>query len=188
VTAFDRSGRVKLATGELKTLDNQIDTTTGTLKLRAEFANQDDTLFPNQFVNIELLVDTLRDVTVMPTAAVQRGAPGTFVYLVNADQTVTVRPVTLGPAHADVVAIEKGLSPGDRVVIDGADKLRNGAKVVPRDATAGSPGASAADPPAAAGAGAAATGGTPAAAPPPAPPAGDGREGTDNGRRRRSGQ
>jgi membrane fusion protein, multidrug efflux system len=199
VTAFDRSGSIKLGTGELKILDNQIDTTTGTLKLRAEFANQEDTLFPNQFVNIELLVDTMRGVTVMPTAAVQRGAPGTFVYLVNADQTVTVRPVTLGPSHGDTVAIDKGLSPGDRVVIDGADKLRNGAKVVARDEGASAPAAAppaAGAPAAAAGAPAAAAGAVgsgeaPAAAPPaasPAPPpqAGDGSAG--NGRRRRSNQ
>jgi membrane fusion protein, multidrug efflux system len=182
VTAFDRSGAVKLATGELRILDNQIDTTTGTLKLRAEFANQEDTLFPNQFVNIELLVDTLRGVTVMPTAAVQRGAPGTFVYLVNADQTVTVRPVTLGPSHGDMVAIDKGLSPGERVVIDGADKLRNGAKVVARDERGGTSAAPAAGAPAAAGA--AGTSNTPTAAPPPAPPQPE--EG--NGRRRRSSQ
>jgi membrane fusion protein, multidrug efflux system len=188
VTAFDRSGSVKLGTGELRTLDNQIDTTTGTLKLRADFANQEDTLFPNQFVNIELLVDTLRGVTVMPTAAIQRGAPGTFVYLLNADQTVTVRPVTLGPSHADTVAIEKGLSPGDRVVIDGADKLRNGARVVARDEGGGT---AAAAPPAtgapAAAAGAAGNGKAPAAASPAPPPqTGDGSEG--NSKRRRSNQ
>jgi membrane fusion protein, multidrug efflux system len=173
VTAFDRSGSVKLATGELRTLDNQIDTTTGTLKLRADFANQEDMLFPNQFVNIELLVDTLRGVTVMPTAAVQRGAPGTFVYLLNADQTVTVKPVTLGTSHGDMVAIDKGLSPGDRVVIDGADKLRNGAKVVPRDEGGGGAGASL---PAA---------GAPAPESPTAAPP-DGSPGS--GRRRRSNQ
>jgi len=133
VTAFDRSGATKLATGTLKTLDNQIDTTTGTLKLRAEFANEDDSLFPNQFVNVQLLIDTLHDATVVPTSAIQRGAPGTFVYLVNAD-TVTVRPVTLGPASGERVAIQEGLAPGDRVVVDGADKLRNGARVVLRGA------------------------------------------------------
>ena len=138
-TAFDRSGAVKLATGVLKTLDNQIDTTTGTLKLRAEFGNEDDSLFPNQFVNIQLLVDTLHDATVVPSSAIQRGAPGTFVYLVNADNTVTVKPVTLGPASAEQIAIQSGLAPGDGVVIDGADKLRNGARVVPRNAE-GSPG------------------------------------------------
>jgi membrane fusion protein, multidrug efflux system len=134
VTAFDRSGATKLATGTLKTLDNQIDTTTGTLKLRAEFANEDDSLFPNQFVNVRLLIDTLHDATVVPTSAIQRGAPGTFVYLVNADNTVAVKPVTLGPASAERVAIQAGLAPGDRVVVDGADKLRNGARVVPRNA------------------------------------------------------
>jgi multidrug efflux system membrane fusion protein len=134
VTAFDRSGATKLATGVLKTLDNQIDTTTGTLKLRAEFANEDDSLFPNQFVNVQLLIDTLHDTTVVPTSAIQRGAPGTFVYLVNADDTATVKPVTLGPASGERIAIQSGLAPGDRVVIDGADKLRNGIKVVPRNA------------------------------------------------------
>ena len=133
VTAFDRSGATKLATGTLKTLDNQIDTTTGTLKLRAEFANEDDSLFPNQFVNVQLLIDTLHDATVVPTSAIQRGAPGTFVYLVNAD-TVTVKPVTLGPASGERVAIQEGLAPGDRVVVDGADKLRNGARVALRGA------------------------------------------------------
>ena len=141
VTAFDRGGAVKLATGMLKTLDNQIDTTTGTLKLRAEFANQDDSLFPNQFVNIQLLVDTLRDATVVPTSAIQRGAPGTFVYLVNADNTVTVKPVTLGPASAERIATQSGLAPGDRIVIDGADRLRNGAKVVPRNPNGSAAGA-----------------------------------------------
>jgi multidrug efflux system membrane fusion protein len=140
VTAFDRSGATKLATGTLKTLDNQIDTTTGTLKLRAEFTNEDDSLFPNQFVNVRLLIDTLHDATVVPTSAIQRGAPGTFVYLVNADNTVAVRPVTLGPASAERVAIQAGLAPGDRVVIDGADKLRTGARVVPRNAEGGAGG------------------------------------------------
>jgi multidrug efflux system membrane fusion protein len=140
VTAFDRSGATKLATGTLKTLDNQIDTTTGTLKLRAEFANEDDSLFPNQFVNIQLLIDTLHDATVVSTSAIQRGAPGTFVYLVNADNTVAVRPVMLGPASAERVAIQAGLAPGDRVVVDGADKLRSGARVVPRNAEGGAGG------------------------------------------------
>jgi len=140
VTAFDRSGTTKLAAGTLKTLDNQIDTTTGTLKLRAEFANDDESLFPNQFVNIRLLIDTLHDATVVPVSAIQRGAPGTFVYLVNADSTVAVRPVTLGPASAERVAIQAGLAPGDRVVVDGADRLRNGARVVVRNAEGGAGG------------------------------------------------
>jgi multidrug efflux system membrane fusion protein len=143
VTAFDRSGTTKLAVGELKTLDNQIDTTTGTLKLRAEFANEDEILFPNQFVNIKLLVDVLHDATIVPTSAIQRGAPGTFVYLANADNTVTVRPVTLGPTSGDRVAVQSGLAAGDLVVIDGADKLRNGARIALRDPNGGPPGAAA---------------------------------------------
>jgi len=132
VTAFDRAGAIKLASGALKTLDNQIDTTTGTVKLRAEFTNEDESLFPNQFVNAQLLVDVLHDATIVPTSAIQRGSPGTFVYLVNADSTVAVKPVTLGPTGGERIAIQTGLSVGDRVVVDGADKLRNGAKVVPR--------------------------------------------------------
>jgi multidrug efflux system membrane fusion protein len=137
VTAFDRSGTTKLAIGELRTLDNQIDTTTGTVKLRADFPNEEENLFPNQFVNVTLLIDVLQDATVISTAAVQRGAPGTFVYLVNADNTVTVRPVTLGPTNYDQVAVAAGLSPGDLVVVDGADKLRDGTKVSLRAATNG---------------------------------------------------
>jgi membrane fusion protein, multidrug efflux system len=135
VTAFDRTGTTKLSVGELSTLDNQIDTTTGTVKLRAQFANEDDSLFPNQFVNVRLLVDVQHDATVIPTSAIQRGAPGTFVYLVNSDSTVTVKPVDLGASSGERVAVRSGLSPGDRVVIDGADKLRNGAKVVARDSS-----------------------------------------------------
>jgi membrane fusion protein, multidrug efflux system len=179
-TAFDRTGAVKLAVGELKTLDNQIDTTTGTLKLRAEFANEDSTLFPNQFVNIQLLVDTLHGATVVPTAAIQRGAPGTFVYLLNADRTVTVKPVTLGPSNGERVAIQSGLAVGDRVVIDGADKLRNGARVVPRDTEPGAAGANP-TPANAAPQNAAPASGTPADSAPSQ--AGDG-----NGRRRRGAQ
>jgi multidrug efflux system membrane fusion protein len=183
LTAFDRSGTKKLATGELKTIDNQIDTTTGTVRLRAEFANDDEALYPNQFVNVRLLVDTLKGATVIPSAAIQRGAPGTFVYQLNDDQTVTVKPVKLGPANGDRVAVEQGLSPGDRVVIDGADKLRNGAMVVPRDTDGKVVGSAAA--PGASGSGAPAAGGpatpgaeTPGAATPDNP---------GNGRRRRSG-
>jgi multidrug efflux system membrane fusion protein len=129
VTVFNRSGHIQLATGKLRTLDNQIDTATGTVKLRADFSNEEDNLFPNQFVNVTLLIDQLHDTTVIPTAAIQRGVPGTFMYLVNADNSVTVRPVTLGPTSGDRVAVAAGLSAGDRVVVDGADKLRDGAKV-----------------------------------------------------------
>src|SRR5215469_299996 len=129
VIAWDRSGKTKLATGTLTTLDNQIDTSTGTYRLRAQFDNSDEILFPNQFVNAQLLVDTLHGAILVPNAAIQRGAPGTFVYPIGADNTVTVRPVKLGPGDANRVAIEEGLAAGERVVVDGADKLRDGAKV-----------------------------------------------------------
>jgi multidrug efflux system membrane fusion protein len=130
VTAYDRSNKVKLATGTLATVDNQVDTTTGTVKLKAQFDNEDESLFPNQFVNIQLLVDVLKDATVIPVAAIQRGAPGTYVYVIKPDDTVAVQAVKLGPAEAGKVAVRSGLAPGDRVVVDGADKLRDGAKVL----------------------------------------------------------
>lgn len=129
VTAYDRSQTTKLATGQLMTIDNQIDTTTGMVKLRAQFDNDDGMLFPNQFVNVRLLLDMLHDATIAPVSAIQRGAPGTYVYLVRPDGTVAVRPVKLGPTAGERVAIESGLAPGDVVVVDGADKLRDGAKV-----------------------------------------------------------
>jgi multidrug efflux system membrane fusion protein len=137
VTALDRNQRTTLATGKLTTIDNQIDVTTGTFKLRAQFDNDDEALFPNQFVNIQLLVDVQRDSLVVPTSAIQRGAPGTFVYTVQADATVKVQPVKLGPTAGERVAITSGLTAGDKVVIDGADKLRDGAKVtLPEDGAA----------------------------------------------------
>jgi len=129
VEAFDRRGQNLLALGQLSAVDNQIDTTTGTVKLKGQFANEDNALFPNQFVNIKMHMDTLRGVTVMPTAAIQRGVMGTFAYVLQEDQTVTVRPITLGPVEGEKVAVETGLKPGEQVVIDGADKLREGAKV-----------------------------------------------------------
>jgi multidrug efflux system membrane fusion protein len=129
VTAFDRTGATKLDTGQLETVDNQIDTSTGTAKLRATFSNPEQILFPNQFVNVQLLVNTLDGVTVVPTSAVQRGAPGTFVYLVKPDDTVAAQPVTLGPSDEQRVAVTKGLQPGQVVVTDGADRLKEGAKV-----------------------------------------------------------
>jgi multidrug efflux system membrane fusion protein len=129
VTAMDRDGKTRLAAGRLVSVDNQIDATTGTVKLKAEFANADNALFPNQFVNVRLRVETLHNVILVPTAAIQRGTQGTFVYVVGADQTVAVRPVTLGPISNDSVAIDKGLAAGEQIVVDGADKLRQGAKV-----------------------------------------------------------
>jgi membrane fusion protein, multidrug efflux system len=134
VIAYDRSRAAKLATGQLTTVDNQVDVSTGTVKMRAQFDNADFALFPNQFVNVHLTVDTLSDVTIVASSAVQRGAAGTFVYVVKPDDTVAVRPVKLGPTNGERVAVESGLAPGDQVVVDGADKLRDGAKVSRRDA------------------------------------------------------
>ena len=129
VEAYDRDQKTLLATGFLLTLDNQIDTATGTIRLKAQFPNEDEGLFPNQFVNVRLLVRTLRDATVIPAAAIQRGVPGTYVYVVGTDRTVAVRPVKLGPAEDGLSAVTSGVEPGELVVVDGADKLREGAKV-----------------------------------------------------------
>ncbi|MDD5247594.1 MAG: MdtA/MuxA family multidrug efflux RND transporter periplasmic adaptor subunit [Rhodocyclaceae bacterium] len=129
VEAFDRDGKTRLATGKVLTVDNQIDVSTGTVKLKAEFANADNALFPNQFVNARLRVETRHGAALMPVAAIQRGTQGTFVYVVGAEQKVAIRPVTLGPTSGEVVAVEKGVAPGDLVITDGADKLRDGAKV-----------------------------------------------------------
>jgi multidrug efflux system membrane fusion protein len=136
VTITDRSGSNTLATGRLTTLDNQIDTTTGTVKLRAEFANEDETLYPNQFVNVRLLVNVLKDATVIPTSGVLRGAPGTYVYLVNRNNTVSVRPIEIGPIDGERVAVTKGLAPGDRIVTDGSDRLRDDARISLREGPA----------------------------------------------------
>jgi membrane fusion protein, multidrug efflux system len=127
--AWDRSQTTKLASGKLATVDNVVDATTGTVKLRAMFDNTDLKLFPAQFVNIRLLVDTLQDQTVVPVAAIQRGASGTFVFIVNPDKTVSQRSVKLGVQDGDKVAILDGLKPGDTVVVDGADRLRDGSDI-----------------------------------------------------------
>lgn len=129
VVAFDRQARNKLADGELLTTDNQIDTTTGTVKLKAIFPNADGMLFPNQFVNVRTRVDTLQDATVIPVAAVQRGQQGTFVYVVDGNSQVKSQPVTLGPGDDNHVSVSKGLQPGQRVVVDGADRLKDGMTV-----------------------------------------------------------
>lgn len=129
VDAYDRANLRKLATGQLATLDNQIDTTTGTIKLRALFANPDEMLYPNQFVNARLLVDTLHDSVRVPVQAVQRGEPGTYVYVIMPDNTVSVRPVQLGTTDGPFQAVLSGLQPGERVVTDGTDRLREGAAV-----------------------------------------------------------
>jgi membrane fusion protein, multidrug efflux system len=129
VTAYDRALVTKLAEGKLRTVDNQIDTTTGMVRLRAEFDNRDNRLFPNQFVTALLLVETMKGATLVPSAAVQRGAPGTFVYVVDGERVVHLQPVKLGPTDGERVAILSGASVGAQVVVDGADKLRDGAKV-----------------------------------------------------------
>ncbi|HTS52067.1 MAG TPA: MdtA/MuxA family multidrug efflux RND transporter periplasmic adaptor subunit [Burkholderiales bacterium] len=129
VEAYDREQRNKLATGYLLTADNQIDPTTGTVRLKAKFDNEDGVLFPNQFVNARLLLDVKKGATVVPTVAIQRGAQGPYVYIVKPDQTVSVHQVTVGAMQGDDSAIDSGVSPGDMVVVDGADKLKDGAKV-----------------------------------------------------------
>lgn len=129
VEAWDRELRNQLATGKVSTTDNSIDAATGTIKLKAEFANADGSLFPNQFVNIKLQVNTLESVLTIPTTAIQRGALGTFVYVVKPDNVVTIRRVRLGTTEGDNVSISGELEPAERVVTDGADRLREGAKV-----------------------------------------------------------
>ncbi len=154
VEAYDRTNSAKLADGKLLTLDNAIDTTTGTVKLRAQFDNADGALFPNQFVNIQLLQDTLQHQVIMPNAAVRRGAPNgvvtTFVYVVKPDSTVEVRPVTLGVVDGERAAVTAGLAAGEIVVTEGGDRLRDGAQVqLPGASPAGRAGAAGAAAPAA---------------------------------------
>lgn len=108
------------------------------MKLRASFDNADGGLFPNQFVTTTLLIEVLQDATIVPASAIQRGAPGTFVYIVNPDRTVSLRPVKLGPAENERVAVRSGLAPGEQVVVDGADKLRDGARITLPGAAGGS--------------------------------------------------
>ena len=135
VDAYDREQKRKLAAGTLASVDNQIDPATGTLKLKAQFPNEDGGLFPNQFVNVRMLLDTQRDATLVPNAAVVRGGQGTFVYVVKEDLTVALRKVSVGTAEGDSVSVESGLAPGERVVVEGSDRLRDGAKVEIPDAT-----------------------------------------------------
>lgn len=129
VEAYDREQRVQLSTGTLLTIDNQVDPATGTVKLKAVFANTDDRLFPSQFVNVRVLLDVVRNAVVVPAAALQRIARGAFVYVVKPDSTVSARPVTPGAADGDDVAVTRGLAAGELVVVDGADRLRDGAAV-----------------------------------------------------------
>jgi len=129
VEAWDREQKVLLAKGVLLTTDNQIDVTTGTVRLKAQFPNQQSTMFPNQFVNIRMVVDTLKGVVVVPSAAIQRGNQGTVVYVVKDDSSVTLRTITAGPTEGQLTAVTQGLQAGERVVTDGVDRLREGAKV-----------------------------------------------------------
>ncbi|HDR9586639.1 TPA: MdtA/MuxA family multidrug efflux RND transporter periplasmic adaptor subunit [Burkholderia stabilis] len=142
VTAYNRNNTVPLETGSLATLDNQIDTSTGTVKLRANFDNKEGMLFPNQFVNTRLLVDVMRNATIVPTSAVLTGSIGQFVYVVKPDNTVTVRKVTIGPIDGERTSIVSGVALGERVVTDGSDRLREGSKIsIPADKPKGASGA-----------------------------------------------
>ena len=133
VEAYSRDDQSKLATGTLLTIDNQIDQTTGTGKLKAIFDNHERDLWPNQFVNVRLLLEVRKNATVVPAAAVERGPQGTFAYVVKPNNTVEVRPVTLSLTQGNVTAIAQGVNPGEIVVTDGQDKLQNGSKVVFRN-------------------------------------------------------
>lgn len=129
VEAYDREGKEKLAEGKLLAVDNQIDPATGTIKLKAQFPNGQNTLFSNQFINIKMKLDLLRSTVLIPTAAIQQGVNGAFVYGVKDDKTVVMRPIKLGPIEKDRVAVLDGLTANEAVVVDGADKLREGSKV-----------------------------------------------------------
>ncbi len=132
VEAWDREMKQKLATGTLLTVDNQIDPATGTVKFKAIFPNTDNAMFPNQFVNARLLVETKKDAVIVPAAAVQRGPQGAFVFQLKPDKTVAMRPVKLGVAQGGEVAITDGIIAGDLVVVEGTERLRDGGKVAPK--------------------------------------------------------
>jgi membrane fusion protein, multidrug efflux system len=136
VEAYSRDDQTKLATGKLLTIDNEIDQTTGTAKLKAVFDNTDNQLWPNQFVNANLLLETRKNSTVLPTAAILRGPQGTFVYAVKPDKTVEARTVTISLTQGNITTITSGLNPGDMVVTDGQDKLQTGSKIEPRNSGA----------------------------------------------------
>jgi multidrug efflux system membrane fusion protein len=127
--AWDRSDTKMQATGVLQSLDNQIDVTTGTLKFKARYDNRDQALFPNQFVNVHLLADTLKGVILAPSAAIQFGTNGTFVYAMDGDRKVTIRQLKVGASDGDNTVITEGLAAGDRVVLEGTDRLKEGSEV-----------------------------------------------------------
>nr|WP_276539412.1 MdtA/MuxA family multidrug efflux RND transporter periplasmic adaptor subunit [Chromobacterium alkanivorans] len=136
VEAWDRDNRNKLADGKLLAIDNQLNTSTGTVNLKARFANVDEALFPNQFVNVRLSLGEQENAVTVPATAVQLGKTGSYVYTVNADSSVSLNPVSAGARVGDIVIVEQGLKPGQRVVVDGLDKLRDGAKVTVVDRAA----------------------------------------------------
>jgi len=139
VEAYDREGRTRLAAGTLLAVDSQIDPGTGTVRLKASFPNTDGALYPNQFVNARVLVDILHNAVLIPVEAVQRGAQGPFVYVVRADRTTELRNVTVGPTEGGLIAMRSGVSAGDAVVVEGADKIQQNARVEPTSReTAGS--------------------------------------------------
>ena len=140
VEAYSRDDQTKLATGKLQTIDNEIDPTTGTAKLKAVFDNKDNQLWPNQFVNANLLLETRKNSTVLPTAAILRGPQGTFVYLVKPDKTVEARTVTISLSQGNITTVTAGLNPGDTVVTDGQDKLQTGSTIEPRNSGSSNPG------------------------------------------------
>ena len=182
VQVLDRDGRTVLDTGELLAVDNQIDSATGTVKLKAVFPNKNNALFPNQFVNMKLELERLEGAITVPQSAVQRGAPGTYVYVVTPEKTASLRKVQLGPVTGDRVVISTGLKEGESIVIDGADKLRDGAAVTtvqaapapaqrgPRGDRAKQGGAASGDGKAPAASATLANAGSPAAGPPAGPP------------------
>jgi multidrug efflux system membrane fusion protein len=131
VEAYSRDDQTKLASGTLLTIDNQIDQTTGTGRLKAMFDNQDNGLWPNQFVNVRLLLETHKGTTVVPSVAIQTGPQGSFVFVIKPDKTVEVRPVTVSFTQNNVASVTTGIAPGDVVVVDGQDKLQAGSKVDP---------------------------------------------------------
>src|SRR5258706_528847 len=141
VEAYDREQKKKLAAGTLLSIDNQIHPATGTIKLKAQISNEDASLFPQQIVNLRMLLETQRGATLVPNAAVVRGGQGTFVYVIKEDKTVELRKVSVGPAEGDSLSIESGLASGEMVVVEGSDRLRDGAKVeIPDRATRAAPG------------------------------------------------
>jgi multidrug efflux system membrane fusion protein len=137
VDAYSRDDQTKLATGKLTTIDNEIDQTTGTAKLKAVFDNKDNQLWPNQFVNASLLLETRKNSTVLPTAAILRGPQGAFVYAVKPDNTVEARPLAISLTQGNTTVVTSGVNPGDVVVTDGQDKLQTGSKIEPRSSAPG---------------------------------------------------